>query len=345
MEGFQAKPAQLKKYLKQINNSFEQYLGYLGRLAFQEYLEGNLPNPPLQDACKTLQDLSEQRLRVEGEIAALEQMRQAARYPRCPFCGAPVPPGVAVCQACGRAMAPAAPGMPAYGPPAAPPPGAALQPPAPFPPQAAPPAPAAPFPPAYPPTPAQGTSAVPAPQGACSGCGAALEADALFCTNCGKPVETAGQEAPPTPEVSTQAPPAPSVGPAVASPPPGEPEAAAPSAPVEEAAATAVEMPAAPPPLAQEPPAAPPEGEAGGSVCSFCGEALEADAAFCTNCGKPSSAAAGAGAGEATGAGSPAPREAAAAEGAGTGAACPSCGAPQAEPDAVFCTECGSRLR
>ena len=45
MEGMQANPAQIKKYLKQLNNSREQYIDYLGQLAYQEYKDGNLPIP------------------------------------------------------------------------------------------------------------------------------------------------------------------------------------------------------------------------------------------------------------------------------------------------------------
>ena len=59
MEGMQANPAQIKKYLKQLNNSREQYINYLGQLAYQEYLEGSLPNPKLQEACSTLDEVAE----------------------------------------------------------------------------------------------------------------------------------------------------------------------------------------------------------------------------------------------------------------------------------------------
>jgi|GEM_PF-1090459 len=319
MEGFQAKPAQLKRYIKQLNASFEQYLNYLGRLAFQEYEAGNLPNPPLEETCKALKQIAEQRARAEAELAAAEQARQAARYPRCPFCGQPVPPGSPTCPSCGRAAAPPPMGMPPYGAPAPAVPG---PPPPVFTPAPAAAPTAAPMSaPQQPPPAAQPAPAAVTATSACSGCGAPLEPDAAFCTNCGKPTS-------------------------------GEAGGSPPEAPAAGSAAVSEEktVPAA----VMEPPAEAAPGPGTGleaARCSFCGQPLEPDAAFCTNCGKPDAQNAGEGeaarspgAGpEATGVDTPAAPEV----GAGTQGelACPSCGAPAADPEALFCTNCGARLR
>ena len=91
MESMQANPAQIKKYLKQLNNSREQYINYLGQLAYQEYREGGLPNPKLQEACSTLDEIAGQVTKWEQDLVAVEQMRQAARNPRCAYCGVPSP--------------------------------------------------------------------------------------------------------------------------------------------------------------------------------------------------------------------------------------------------------------
>jgi Double zinc ribbon len=170
MESMQANPAQIKKYLKQLNNSREQYINYLGQLAYQEYREGGLPNPKLQEACSTLDEIAGQVTKWEQDLVAVEQMRQAARNPRCAYCGVPLSRGAPYCASCGQPATPMA---------------------------------AAPMQAAPAPAPA------PAPPAgmACVSCGAALSSDATFCTFCGKPVtaDVAPQQ-PPAPPAPAPAP-------------------------------------------------------------------------------------------------------------------------------------------
>ncbi len=180
MEGMQANPAQIKKYLKQLTNSREQYINYLGQLAYQEYQEGSLPNPKLQEACSTLDEIAGQVTKWEQDLAAIEQMKQAARNPRCAYCGVPLSKGAPFCASCGKPATPMA---------------------------------AAPMPAAPAPVPA---AAMGKP---CASCGGSLASDATFCTFCGKPVaaDAAPQQpaapAPPAPAPAPVAEPAPAPAP------------------------------------------------------------------------------------------------------------------------------------
>jgi predicted amidophosphoribosyltransferase len=184
MEGMQANPAQIKKYLKQLTNSREQYINYLGQLAYQEYRDGNLPNPKLQEACSTLDEVASQVTKWEQDLATIEQMKQAARNPRCAYCGVPLSKGAPYCASCGQPATP----------------------------MAVAPAPAAPMPAAPAPAPSAGK--------ACASCGGALSSDATFCTFCGQPVaaDVAPQQpAAPMPAVAAPAPvPVPATAPAEA---------------------------------------------------------------------------------------------------------------------------------
>ena len=187
----QLNPAQIKKNIKQLKQRQEQYLYYLGQLAFQAGEEGKLQDAGMLEAYGTLKDIQAQM--AQGD-AALEQIRVAkevAQNPRCPQCGGSLPKGAAFCASCGANLA--------------------------TPPPAAVPAvvPAAPL----------------LTGKACVNCAAPLDDDAVFCGNCGARSEEgavaeavpASAPALPAPPVSEMpAPPAPT---AEAAPP--APEAAA----------------------------------------------------------------------------------------------------------------------
>ena len=165
MEGMQANPAQIKKYLKQLNSSREQYINYLGQLAYQEYKDGNLPNPVMQEACSTLDEIAGQVVKWEQDLVTLEQMKQAAKNPRCAYCGAALAKNAPFCSTCGRPATVAA---------------------------------GVPLPPQYATAPAAPAPSAPAPAGGktCLSCGSSLESDAVFCTSCGQPVTAPVEPAP-----------------------------------------------------------------------------------------------------------------------------------------------------
>lgn len=295
----QLNPGQVKKYLKQLRERKDQYLYYLGELAFQAGETGALEEGPMLEAYRTLKDIMGQITQWEEYLERMRAAKEAAQQPRCPRCGAAVLRGAAFCPSCGTplsapaapvvpGMAPAAPGMQ---PPAAPgmPPQVAVPPQGgPMPPGAAPgpyvaPAPAAPPPPS--PQPAAPPSA---PAGGavtvgktCAVCAAPLDEDALFCGNCGSRVD-AGPATAPTADV-----------------PAGYEVTAAAQAPAGGA-------------VAEE--AAKPGTTEAGAETGPAGEAVVAGGA------EPVSAA-------------PAP------------AACPGCGATVDDAEALFCPNCGARLR
>lgn len=293
----QLNPGQVKKYLKQLRERREQYLYYLGQLAFQEGEKGTLAEGPTLDAYRTLKDIAEQISAWEEYLEKMRVAREAAQQPRCPRCGAAVVKGAAFCPTCGAPLA--APTIAA--PPAAAAPGAAptVIPPAygrPVPPTAAPPAygaqvpPAAMYPPSSYPSPPGGPSAPAAPQvpgeKACTTCGAPLEPDAFFCGNCGSRVVTeAGGPA------TTQAPPEVSEAAGGAAPTTEEPEGASEVGEVGGAQAvstaerleeaTAEETPAAET-MGLETPAVAPVS----STCPGCHEPVDdPEALFCPHCG------------------------------------------------------------
>ncbi|MBC7248139.1 MAG: zinc ribbon domain-containing protein [Actinobacteria bacterium] len=203
----QLNPGQVKKYLKQLRERKDQYLYYLGELAFQAGEQGALGEGPMLDAYRTLKDIMVQINQWEEYMERMRAAKEAAQQPRCPRCGAGVVRGAAFCPSCGTplgAAAPAAPGMPpqvAVPPQVLPqagplPPGAAPGPygaPAPAAPGIQPPSPQ-PSPQPPPPPPAPAGAVVPGGK-ACAVCGAALDEDALFCGNCGSRVK-AGAAAP-----------------------------------------------------------------------------------------------------------------------------------------------------
>lgn len=112
----QVKPAQVRRYLKQLKQRQEQYLYYLGQLAYQAGEQGRLEEGPLLDAYRTLKNIQEQITRWEAYLESLRATKEAARQPRCPRCGNPVVTGSVSCLYCGQLLAPS----PGVGAPAAP---------------------------------------------------------------------------------------------------------------------------------------------------------------------------------------------------------------------------------
>lgn len=141
----------------------------------------------------------------------------------------------------------------------------------------------------------------------CAACGAMVARDMRFCTCCGKPLTDLFQnQTPAAPEPVVPEPAAPAAAPVAEPAPAVEP---APAAPVVEP------EPVAPPPAAET--MVPPPAE---RKCPHCGNPVDADAVFCTACGKNLAE-------------QPAPEK----------KCCPGCGAPVAE-GTVFCTACGMKL-
>lgn len=214
----QYNPGQIRRFLKQLQQREEQYVYYLGQLAYQAGERGLLSEPAMLEAYRTLKEIKAQIAQWEETLARIKSAKEAAQRPRCPNCGGEVVKGALYCPSCGGALAsPSHPAAPAAAAGSVPPsgmPGASA------PATAPPPMPGAgvPMPPAaavQPPTsPAVPTGAHAAAQAArsCPRCGAPLDEDAVFCGNCGvrvsvsvatasgAPQEGAGAEAASTPE-------------------------------------------------------------------------------------------------------------------------------------------------
>ncbi len=210
----------IKVQVRKLEKDKDRMFPELGRLAYQEYLAGNVSDPAIEEACGRIKAIDAQVEEANANIAALQaqvqQMKAAPPPPvpgpagvTCPACGAVAEPGVRFCGNCGAALPQQAPPAaapastcPSCGKPVAT--GARFcgscgtsiaMPTAPAAPPAPPPAPAAPAPPpsvqAAPPPPP------PPPTGAenpgeseagarCPSCGAAAEEEgAAFCGECG----------------------------------------------------------------------------------------------------------------------------------------------------------------
>lgn len=173
------------------------------------------------------------------------------------------------------------------------------------------------------PAPAQPTSTAPL----CPSCGAPLDADAVFCGNCGANV-AAGAAASAAGAPATGAAPAPQTP---------APEPSAPPAPAETA-------------QAQEEEAMPPLGET--LACPNCGTTIsDSDMQYCPECGTsigydPAKIEAAAHEHVEAPAGAEEPSEP---EGAmpplEETLACPNCGTPIRESEMLFCPDCGTKVR
>lgn len=152
----QMNPSQIKKHLRQLAERRDQYLYYLGQLAYKAGDAGQLQDPEMLDAYNTLRDIQAQVAQWENSLAQMKAAREAAKQPRCPYCGSPVMKGAVFCAACGRSLVPTQqPGMPVA-------------------PMAGP---------------------VPQPGAACPNCGAPVDGDTVFCGNCGARVDVGPEPA------------------------------------------------------------------------------------------------------------------------------------------------------
>ncbi|MDY6793780.1 MAG: zinc ribbon domain-containing protein [Actinomycetota bacterium] len=169
----QLSAGQIKKYLKQLKQRQEQYVYYLGQLAYQAAEQGSLEDPGMMDAYSTLKDVREQIAQWEAQLEQIKAAKAAAQRPSCPQCGSAVVKGAVFCPACGASLALTA--MPSAAP--------------------------------VPPVAASATAAAPAPAeavqvptmpeaGKCPNCGVSLDVGAVFCGNCGFRLAT---ESPPLP--------------------------------------------------------------------------------------------------------------------------------------------------
>ncbi len=95
---------QIKKYLKQLQASREQYIYYLGTQAYQAVKEGNLTPQVLSETCATLDGIQSQIAEWENNLAQAEAEKAQAKKPTCPYCGANVVKGAAFCPACGNSL-------------------------------------------------------------------------------------------------------------------------------------------------------------------------------------------------------------------------------------------------
>lgn len=293
----QYNPAKVKRYIKQLKQREEQYVRYLGELAYQAGEQGKLEGSPLLDAYRALREIREQKIRWEEYLQRLQAAKRAPVGFFCPRCGSPLHPGASHCAYCRQPVSatyagPA--GVPQAGPhggpvaygapygtaaapghtiPAAGVPGAAAAPPG-VPPVSA---PAAPSPAAESPAGTEVETSQPAPGAGiqshpgepgptrCARCGGDLEPDALFCGHCGARVEprASGEE------IGGATPP--EEGSAVAA---LSAEEGIPHGPIEEEVLEARGGESAVPS---------PEGPL---VCPGCGKAIEEpEARFCPDCG------------------------------------------------------------
>jgi hypothetical protein len=165
----QMNPGQIKKTLKQLRQRQEQYLYYLGQLAFQAGEGGKLTEPDMQEAYRTLKDIQAQIAQGESTLEQIKAAKEEAQNPRCPNCGGATAKNAPFCPNCGSSLV-------------APPPGA---------PVAA----------------ATVAAAAPVPAGnTCANCGASLDADAVFCGNCGAKTAAAEPQTPAQPDAQAAAP-------------------------------------------------------------------------------------------------------------------------------------------
>lgn len=281
----QMNPGQVKKYIKQLRQRQEQYVYYLGQLAYQAGEQGKLEEGPLLDAYRTLKDIQEQ---IAGWESYLERMRaprvMGPQLP-CPRCGTPVTPGAGYCPRCGQpiiSVAPQAgpfapPGVPPvtvqqYGVPTAPPGPVTFPGPAPTGPVFSPAQPRTGGPPPVVEMPAAERRA----ESPCPNCGAPLDAGAVFCGNCGARVGAEVQASAPWPEAG---------------------ESVSPAAVGEEVAERTDQVTETPYPEERVPTAVSSEAvslqagtqaEAGAAVlrCSACGAVVDdPEARFCPDCG------------------------------------------------------------
>ncbi len=241
----QHNPGQMKKYLKQLKQREEQYLYYLGQLAFQAGEQGKLEDQGMLEAYRTLKDIQGQAAQWEASLEQIKAAKEAAQRPQCPTCGGAVVKGAVYCPNCGASLA-------------------------------APPSVAATVP---------GAGGMPAPAAhvtagpVCPNCGGPPDEDALFCGNCGARIAAAPVETPvPAAPAEAQAQASGAAEPSEASP--AAPEAAGATAPGGAESAPAEGAPKA---AAEEEPIPSLEETLACPSCGT--DISEKDMRFCPNCG------------------------------------------------------------
>jgi hypothetical protein len=101
----QFNPGQIKKNIKQLKQREEQYLYYLGQLAFHAGEQGKLDDPGMLEAYRTVKDIQAQVAQSEASLEELKAAKEAAQSPRCPSCGGAVSKGAVFCANCGVSLA------------------------------------------------------------------------------------------------------------------------------------------------------------------------------------------------------------------------------------------------
>ncbi|OFW70334.1 MAG: hypothetical protein A2V52_06105 [Actinobacteria bacterium RBG_19FT_COMBO_54_7] len=166
-------PAQIKKYLRQLRERRDQYLYYLGQLAYKAGDAGQLQDNEMLEAYNALKEIQAQVDQCENSIAQIKAAREAAKQgARCPHCGSPAMKGAVFCGTCGQSMLQQQPGM--------------VQPPMGGP------------PPVMATAPAMSVAT-------CPSCSAPTDADTVFCANCGARVEAEAESAEQAAETGTRA--------------------------------------------------------------------------------------------------------------------------------------------
>lgn len=100
----QFNPGQIKKSIKQLKQREQEYLYYLGQLAFQAGEEGKLEDAAMLEAYRTLKDIQVQQVQGEATLEQIRAAKEAAQKPRCAQCGEPLPKGAVFCAKCGASL-------------------------------------------------------------------------------------------------------------------------------------------------------------------------------------------------------------------------------------------------
>jgi len=98
---------QIKKYLKQLQASRDQYIYYLGTQAYQALKDETLSKDTLAETCTALDGIHTQIAEWEQNLVQAEAEKAQAKRPTCPYCGANVVKGAAFCPVCGNSLFPA----------------------------------------------------------------------------------------------------------------------------------------------------------------------------------------------------------------------------------------------
>lgn len=248
-----------KKNLKVLRKRWDEYIYYLGQLAYRALRSGAIKDEEMEAAFRTILEIERLIEYWEGVLSAPPSVSPAGGMARCTGCGSILAPGSSVCKVCG---AHAGGGLTT----------GTVASPAEVPSTPSPPSPVSPA------SPAAST---------CPSCSTALEPDARFCPRCGSPVsQAAGSGA--VPEGTAAG--------TVAGPHPAPEAPAGPPSTQEVPGAVAPstgEVPAAGQPEERGAPVMPEGGAEAPTTstpvtCPSCGGGIEEpDARFCPRCGAP----------------------------------------------------------